>query len=544
MRRPHRLSAILLCALGGAACTGTILDPGQGGPGGGGPNAQAVSWLPARIRRLSNRELDNSVAALLGTTTKASAAFAPDTRQSGYTINAEQRVDGTLGDQIAAAADALATEAVTARLASLVPCDQAAASCPRTFVETFAARAFRRPVTAVEADALMTVFTTAHSGGTFADGVQAVISATLQSPSFLYTTELGREGATPDARGLVELAPHEVASALSYFVTGGPPDAALLDAAAKDELRTPAQRETQMRRLLATPAARVQIARFVKEWLGLDMIDHLDRTGGAASFSSLRPTFVAETDAFVEEVMFRGDASLAALLGADYTMANSTLGAYYGVAAGASTSDWARASLASTPRRGLLSQASFLSVYAAVDASSPVKRGVTILRRLLCQDIPFPSGEVAMKAMMVPPKDAAKTTRERFTIHSTDPACAGCHSRIDPIGFAFEEFDQMGKYRVTENGVTVDSTGSLVGTDVDGAFRDAGELAGRLASSEQVRRCFARNALRFSTAQTSSSLEEAFLASWQALPATTQSNLIEVLVAYAKSDLFVNRKVN
>jgi hypothetical protein len=101
----------------------------------------------------------------------------------------------------------------------------------------------------------------------------------------------------------------------------------------------------------------------------------------------------------------------------------------------------------------------------------------------------------------------------------------------------------MGKYRLTENGVTVDSTGALVGTDIDGQFRDAGELAARLARSDAVRRCFAKNALRFSSATTSPPLEEAFLDAWQRLPAATQSNLVEVLVAFAKSDIFVKRKV-
>jgi hypothetical protein len=312
---------------------------------------------------------------------------------------------------------------VTSRLSSLVTCDQAADSCPRAFVESIARRAFRRPPTPADVDALLTVFNTARTGGTFADGVQAVLTAILQAPSFLYTTELGRPGATPDERGLVDLDPYETASALSYFVTGCPPDGALLDAAARDALRTPAEREAEMRRLLQTPAAHAQVARFIKERLGLDMLHHVDRQG-APSFSSLRPAIDGETDAFVEEVLFRGDGSLATLLGADFTVANSTLGDFYGIGGGSSATDWVRASLAATPRRGLLAQASFLAVNAAPDASSPVKRGVTILRRVLCQEVPAPTGEVAMKAMMPPPKDAARTTRERFTLHSTAAAPA------------------------------------------------------------------------------------------------------------------------
>src|SRR6185295_8213510 len=132
------------------------------------------------------------------------------------------------------------------------------------------------------------------------------------------------------------------------------------------------------------------------------------------------------------------------------------------------------------------------------------------LNQLLCQSIELPSDPALLMQAMIPPPPA-NTTRERYEAHSTNPACAGCHSRLDPLGFAFENFDQIGNFRSQENGVTVDASGTLVGTDCDGPFTDAVELVGRLASSEQVRECFARNFFRFASAQTSADTEAQFM---------------------------------
>ncbi len=526
--------AVLLAALLASGCSGSITPPG-GGPTTSEPDNLEGALIAGNARRLSNHEYDNSIADLLGIEGRPSAGFAADTRQSGFTVNVAQRVDSTLGDQLAAAATTLAHEAVSKHLSTVLTCSPSAADCKESFIASFASRAFRRPASAEERAGLAKVFEAGATGGSFNDGVEAVITAVLQSASFLYL----EEGGSGDG-AVRELGPYEQASALAYFITAAPPDATLLAAAANNQLATADQREAQMRRLLAEDRrAKAQVVRFFKEWLGLDGIFFVDRQS-SQPFSSLRPSMDGEASAFIEEVLFRGDGSLATLLGADYSMVDSTMSSLYGLQS-LPGDTYTRASFAETPRRGILSQAAFLAAYAAADASSPVKRGVVIMRRLLCRDIQFPTGAIAAKAMMMPQKDPAKTTRQRFSQHSSDPACRGCHSQIDPLGFAFEAFDQVGKLRTQENGVDVDSSGTLVGTDVDGSFGNAAEMVARLAGSAQVRGCFARNVLRFAAAQSSTTMEEAFLSLWQKLPAEKQGNLIEVLVAFARSDLFKKR---
>ncbi len=584
---------LLVGAIALGACVGAIGDPGDSPPPPTPPAPSATTplavaaWLPVRVRRLSNRELDNSVMDLLGTTTLISTTLAPDARQSGFTLNAAQRVDDTLGGELQLAAEALAEEAVTQRLSTLVTCTYSTdpQGCAVTFIEGFAARAFRRPLTDDDRAGLLAVYNLAATGtypdggmieadagilgadagivgvdagiietdagilgadagvvGTFADGIQAVISAVLQSGSFLYVTELGR--GTP-VGGLVELDPYEAASQLSYVVAAAAPDPPLIAAAAQDALRTPDQREAQARRLLASnPHVPQQLARLIKEWLGLDQLANIDRTSTVtATFATLSPLFDQETDAFIGEVATNGDGTLGTLLTADFTMVNAQLAAFYGVPY-SGTTGWVRASLDSTLRRGLLSQSNFLSTYASTDppGSSPVQRGKDVLNQLLCENIQFPTDPgVALQAAVPPPVNPMETTRQRFEEHATNPACSGCHDMLDGIGWGFENYDQIGKFRSTENGQPIDASGALLGSDVDGTFANGIGLVDRLGSSEQVRRCFATNFFRFASGQTSGNTEASYLTGWASMPAGSQAQMIELMVGYIRSDLFMKR---
>jgi hypothetical protein len=442
---------------------------------------------------------------------------------------------------------------VTERLGDLVPCagSDDPRGCASTFIDGFATRAFRRPITDEERAGLLAVYDTGATGaapdgaplGTFAGGIQGIIRAVLQSGSFLYVTELGQAG---DDGDLLDLDPYEIASELSYLVAGAPPDQALLDAAAAGVLGDPDQREAEARRLIASDA-RVpqQLARFVKEWLGLDQLANIDRVSTVTdTFATLSLLFDQETDAFVSEVIAHGDGTLATLLAADFTMVNAELSAFYGVPYGAAEG-WVRAPLGSTSRRGILSQSNFLSTYAsnAPPGSSPVKRGKRVLNQLLCNDIQFPTDpNVAMKAMTPPPVDPTSTTRQRFEQHATDPACSGCHQLLDGIGFAFENFDQIGRFRATENGQTVDASGVLLGSDVDGPYAGAAEMVERLATSEQVRRCFAKNFFRFASAETSDDAETHYLDLWGSMPADARGQVAELVVSYVRSEVFMKRR--
>jgi hypothetical protein len=196
----------------------------------------------------------------------------------------------------------------------------------------------------------------------------------------------------------------------------------------------------------------------------------------------------------------------------------------------------------------VLNQGAFLSVYAHATESGPVLRGVAMLRRIACIDVASPT---SLNIQVTPPlPDPTKTTRERFAVHATDPVCASCHSKIDGFGFAFENFDGMGKLRASEgtgaNKKNIDSTTTLaVGMDFDGSYTDSSALVVKMATSPSVRACFARHLFRASAAtsdRASQSTEESFITAWNALPPEKQRNIVDVLATWLSSDAFVQRR--
>ncbi|MGK3982929.1 DUF1592 domain-containing protein [Sorangium sp. So ce136] len=540
---------LALAATAIAGCTGQLGDRDSsqtGGDGGGGgvtlpDGTESVSLLPARIRRLTNAEYAASARALTRTATDPSGSFTPDSRQDGYTVNDAQRVDPVLAKQLAASAEALATE-VKGKLAEFAPCaDQAAQaeSCATDFIKSFGGRAYRRPLDTAEIDALLTVYRVGAKGATYADGIELIARAVLQSAGFLYLTEIGdgSSGAT------LALTPYELASSLSYLITAGPPDDALLEAATTGALSTPEGRETEVRRLLQTSAARDRIVRVVREWLGIDRIAMTAKDSNVyPKFAEVRPSMELETAAFVNEVLSNATGTVGELLGADWSVLDEPLRGFY------EADGVGRVSLKN--RRGILNQGAFLAVHAHATETAPVLRGVAVLRRVTCNDIPSPT---ELNINVVPPvPDPSKTTRERFSIHSTDEECRSCHNYIDPFGFSFEQFDGMGKRRdmvdehLVDNGHPVDSAVTVtMGTEIDGAYADSNALAQALSTSKTVRSCFARQVFRASAGRSGKSAaesEDSFLKAWEAAPDAEQGKIVETLVTYVKSSLFSHRR--
>jgi hypothetical protein len=537
---------------GGSAGSGGTTDPtggvgGAGGAGstggaGGGPSAAAP--LPARIRRLTNAEYDASVKALLGIDSKFGATFTPDARQDGFTRNDAQRVDPVFTMQIDDAATQLATQART-KFSTLAPCASPTTggeACATTFIGTFLTRAYRRPVVQREKDALVAVYRAGIDGAAYADGIEAIIHAVLVAPAFLYTTEIGAASGPPASTAMT-ITPFEAASALSYLLTGAPPDDMLLAAAANGEILKSDVRDAHARRLLAGAASTAQITRIVEEWLGIDRIADTAKDSNAyPSFAGLKEAMKKEADSFVGEVMSKTSHDVGELLSAEWTIADANLATMYG-----GTTANGRVSLTNTPRRGVLNQGAFLSVYAHANESGPVLRGVAMLRRIACIDIASPT---SLNIQVVPPvPDPNKTTRERFKVHATDPVCASCHSKIDAFGFAFENFDGMGRVRATDgNGPnkTVDSTTTLsVGMDFDGFYADSSALVTKMAASPTVWACFARHLYRASAANSDRAtlpMEESFITTWKTLPPEKQRNIVDVLATWLSSDAFVQRR--
>lgn len=497
-----------------------------------GTEAQAV--LPARIRRLTNAEYDASVQALLGTAQAPSITFPPDTRQHGYTLNEAQRVDPVLARQLDTAAQALSAEAVL-NLESLAPCADPLTSgetCATAFIESFGARAYRRPLIPEELSGLLTLYQVAAEGATYEDGIAQVLRGLLQSPGFLYVTEIGDGTVT----GTVSLTPYELASAISYLLTGAPPDDALAALAASGEILNKEVRTSEALRLFQSEQGQARAVRFAREWLGVDRILVTAKDAQVyPAYEALRDAMANETRDFVLASLVSSGGNVSELLGAPWTVVSPELGAMYGVSGGG------RVDVPSRP--GLLNQAAFLSVYAHAHETAPVLRGTAVLRRLVCLDLELPTD---LDVEIIPPvPDPTLTTRERFTIHAADPDCARCHDAIDPLGFSFEQFDGMGQFRTTENSKPVDAATVVdFSMDFDGAYGSSTELAPALADSAEVRECLARQIFRAGAGEGlgAEESEEAFVETWSKLPAEVQGNLLELSVTFAASDLMTYRK--
>ncbi|MBK7862552.1 MAG: DUF1588 domain-containing protein [Archangiaceae bacterium] len=471
--------------VGGTGGSGSETGSGGSGTGGGATNCESAV-PPARLWRLSHAQYDLTVQALLGTTDAPAESFELQAAGSGFQNGADTSyVSANLAQQYFAAAEGLAAAAMRAP-AKVLPCTPASpadTACVKRFIDAFGRQVFREPLDAARA---ATYFSLYQSASTPARGVELVIAAMLQSPYFLYRRELG----APAAHGAtVPLTSYELASALSFLLWDQGPDDALLDAAARDAV------PGEVERLLADPRAKGFAWRFFSQDFELDRISHLtkDVTVFPAFTDALQADLSAEAEAFVNHVTWSSTGTLSELLTADYSLLNARLGALYGVTV--SGSAFTKTALPSGQRSGLLTQAGLLAVHGDDRSGSPVQRGLFVRSNLLCQEMPAPPPNVA-DTLELP--GAVKTTRQRYEAHLQNPTCSACHKLMDPIGFGFENFDGIGRWRTTENGVAVDVRGNLSTTKtIDGPFTGAVELGQRLASAPEVSDCVATGWFRY-----------------------------------------------
>ncbi|MBC8068015.1 MAG: DUF1592 domain-containing protein, partial [Deltaproteobacteria bacterium] len=477
---------------GGTSEAGTS---GSGGTDGGddGVPAGCEDVLPARrVRRLSHLEYDRTIRDLVGLELSLGEGFAADNVIDGYDNDADALVvSGLLADQYRVAAEAVA-EAILADLGSYLPCDPATdgeAACAESFVTSFGRRAFRRPLAPDEHARFVAIHGEIAAEDGFDEAVRWTVVAMLQSPGFLYRSELGL--AQDDGTWL--LTSHELASALSYLVVGTMPDPELDADADADLLRDRDVLLAHAERLLAREDAVVPMRTFVDLWLRTGLLEHVTRDAELyPEFTpEIRTAMLGETQRLVDET-WRTGGSYADLLLAEHSFLNDALAGFYGVAPGdgAPDSEGFRATPVAGHYGGVLTHGSVLATHALPQASSPIHRGLTVRERLLCNDLPPPPPGVVNEA---PEVDPGQSTRDRYGQHSADPACAGCHELLDPLGFGFEHYDAVGRWRDQDVGVAVDASGSIIGSaDGDVPFDGAAELAALLAASEQAQRCYAQ----------------------------------------------------
>lgn len=408
--------------------------------------------------------------------------------------------------------DAAAT-AVTALGAhhSFAPCAITGAGspeCAEAFITAFGGRAFRRPLTAEESAWLRGVYQGARAQFSFAESIDVLARVILASPQFLYVLEEGVEEAGLPS-GLLRLTPWELASRLSYFLWDTMPDDALLSAAAGDRLKTSAEVLAQVDRMLADPRARAKFIRFTSKLMELNgTARHVsieeavkDPTRFPLDSPALRQAMRQEIESFVGKIWDEGG-SLEALFTSRDAYVNGPLAQLYGVSGGPTRADeWAWVSLPASQRAGVATRAAFLFVYATPEIPSPIRLGAAIWRDFLCYTFPPPPPE-AMDVRIVPGEQGGRvlSIRQAVEAKTSGGNCVGCHAKMNPAGFTFGHYDALGQWQDEERGVTptganytasIDSTGELVGSDVTGVVPDALALSAKLASSRQVKSCFA-----------------------------------------------------
>ncbi len=470
------------------------------------PNAAG----PRPLQRLSRREYNNTVRDLLGDESNPAHDFADD-QDRAFLFRRGGLVATQDAELLGAAAQALAAKAM-ASPSQVLPCapESGEAACADAFIADFGLRAYRRPLAAAESQSLKALYEHARAAQqmTFEQAIQLLLEAMLQAPAFLYHWESPYAAPELEA-GVVKLDGYDVASRLSYFIWGSMPDRALFDAAAAGELGTEAQVAEQAKRMLADAKARDAAGAFFREWLELDQLASLPKSEQEYPeyTDELRQAAAGETTAFVQNVLFEGDGKLETLLSADFSFSNQSLSSVYGGSAHGSA--LTRSLLDTTERRGLLTQPAFLALSGAPDGSHPIKRGKAVYVKLLCGALPPPPGNVPAAE----PASAGGTTRERFAAHAENACAKGCHALMDPLGFAFEHYDGIGRYRTLDNGKPVDASGQFTIDGAEQSFADATELTQLLATSDTVRSCFAKQWFRFALSRPETEADAASLAS-------------------------------
>lgn len=538
-------SAASLLALGALGCdrVDPVQAPAQtGGSGGAGVTPQscdAPAPGPAPLHPLTRFEYDNILRDLLGDTSQPARAFPPENVVEGYRTNASaNQANPLLVESYLTAAESVAATAVQSRLLTVAPCADGADPlvCGNAFISSFASRAFRRPLTPAELAPLTTLFEAGNSQS-YAKGVELVIQAVLQSPQFLYRVD-SLKAPTPES-GAIALGSYELAARLAFTLWGSVPDLDLLSAAEGGRLATAADVEREARRLLEDERAHDIVRDFSEQWLDLSRLDGAVRVGTELDVNLLNTSLRQSLTHFLDATYFGAEGTFRRLFTDPSVWVNGTLAPVYGGQA-PFVDDFQPQTLPE-PRAGLLTQPALLALLSHSDQTAPVIRGVFVRERILCLPVLPPPPNVNA----VPPDpDPNATTRERFRQHTEQQACSGCHQLIDGVGFGFERYDQLGRYRATENDLEVDESGELLASNeagLDGPFSGAGELAERIAGSALARDCLAANWYTYTFGRQVQAEDTCSVAQLKARFASSGGDLKELLVGLTQTDSFLYR---
>jgi hypothetical protein len=332
--------------------------------------------------------------------------------------------------------------------------------CAESILTRLATQAYRRPVTTEDVTALLSFYDQGTADGGFEGGIRHALQALLASPHFVFRIEETPRNAAPGRDHRIDDV--DLASRLSFFIWGTPPDEELINLAARRALSRSGTLEAQVRRMLADPRSEALATRFGAQWLRLQDLDKVHPD--ALSFPYFDQTLAAamrrETELFLDNLV-REDRDLLEILTADYTFVNERLARHYGIP-GVSGGAFRRVVYPDDARQGLLGHGSILTLTSHADRTSPVLRGKWVMEVLLGAPPPPPPPNVPdLEATEGAREGRLMTTRERMEMHRSNPVCRSCHQFMDPIGLALDNFDVTGRWRIKENGQPLDTRGEL-----------------------------------------------------------------------------------
>jgi hypothetical protein len=527
----------------------------------GGPAGPCVGLTSRRVRRLAMREYANVVGGLLGAAAEQQvvAAWPAEPPVNGFdNQDIALFISPSLQETISDLALQLST-AVTATTVAPCATTGGSATCLQSFIKSFTEQAYGRPITAAENASYVALAGTAPD---YATSVQMIVEMVLQSPYTLYVSELGPDDGIvasadggsvtgPDGGALVGqgggapslpavlLTPYEIASQISFMVTGTRPDATLLQAAQTAGFNNASDIQTQVQRLLVTAPGQASLARFITGWMDMGPMSTVPKSPDVYPeyTQTLAAAMQQEFDTFVSTQLNGGNGTLSDFLTATSTNIPAALDSVYG-------SDLLKSGqLDPTRRKGLLSLPAVLTYNSNDINSGPIERGLLVRRQLLCQVV-LPPPAVALAAIAANPftLDAGITTREFFETHASQPACSGCHAQFDPIGFGLEDMDGMGRFRSTDNGLPVDSSGQLTATDVDGTFTGPAQLSVLLSQSQEVASCMVNHFFNFDQARDPVAADSCTIQNWATQFSQGGGKIIDLVNASVADRTFVYRE--
>lgn len=535
----------------GPGSTGTTAQSGVTQGKGGFVSGQSSALCEKRephpgampgLVRLTHRQYGFAVRDLFGVDANATAEFVSDQEFYGFNNNAEKL--GVAGNQVSRYQ--LAAESIAAQvaqepdtLATVVSCVSAKRddACRDQLLGTLLKLMFRRPLSEPELTRYRKVFAAGASlyeeGDPFARGMRIVIETALQSPLFLYRGELGD---TPLDGKVVELSNFELAARLSLLLWSSVPDAALMSKAEAGKLTKSADLEAEVRRMLDDPRAERVVEDFFTQWLELGKLRFEKDPDTFPSYDKARFEAAAKSEAltFARQLTLRERGTIADLFTSPVTFVNATAAEIYGVSAPGG-GEPKRVSLDPTQRAGVFTQLAFLAGHADAVEGSPIHRGAFMVKRVLCRELGPPVANVGS----LPPRGGnIVTMRDQVEAKTSAAACMGCHEQINPLGFAFESFDGLGRFRSEDHGAPVDTTGLLSLDDRDTSFDDAVQLGQKLAASETAKRCYELQWFRYAYGRKEAGEDDCVLHEIDQRVRAKNYDLRELLVAIATSRAF------